>query len=322
MSILSLRPGLFRLILATLVVLSHMTPFEIGRPAVFAFFVLSGYWVTRMYAEKYQPHGGVGVFYLSRFLRIWLPFCAAYMLALLANSMFSEIRPAFLLWGLPLFGIASTGRDVLGTSWSLDIEMQFYLAVPLLLLVLGMQLRTGTLAIGVALLCVLGWFLQLRYGLWTFLSYLPAFVVGALIWSRDYIPSHKMALGGVVLFLVVGIVVWTIPETHPLLRRDIESPIHEDWFGMVWVACLIPFIAHNVRQMSGHWDMHFGNYSYALYITHWPVIALMRETMNPLSIAERLFILSLVMVVSVTFYALIDRTLERIRAQILRGLIA
>ena len=45
-------PGLLRLTLALFVVVSHLTRYEIGRPAVFVFFMLSGYWVMKMYAEK------------------------------------------------------------------------------------------------------------------------------------------------------------------------------------------------------------------------------------------------------------------------------
>ena len=57
----SFGPGQFRVILAILLVFSHMSYVEIGRPAVFVFFMLSGYWVLRMYEEKCRPAASVGV---------------------------------------------------------------------------------------------------------------------------------------------------------------------------------------------------------------------------------------------------------------------
>lgn len=48
-------PGQFRIFLAALVVLSHLSSLGIGRPAVFTFFMLSGYWVLRMYEENIAP---------------------------------------------------------------------------------------------------------------------------------------------------------------------------------------------------------------------------------------------------------------------------
>ena len=53
-------PGFFRLFLAAAVVVSHLSNLEIGRPAVFAFFALSGFWVMRMYDEKYAASGDAG----------------------------------------------------------------------------------------------------------------------------------------------------------------------------------------------------------------------------------------------------------------------
>ena len=47
-------PGFFRLILATLVFLHHTSSIALGEMAVIVFFVLSGYWIAKMYREKYS----------------------------------------------------------------------------------------------------------------------------------------------------------------------------------------------------------------------------------------------------------------------------
>lgn len=319
-----LGPGQFRVVLAILVVLSHMSDFEIGRPAVFIFFMLSGYWVLRMYEQKYCPAASIWVFYLSRFMRIWLTFATAFLATFLLFALTPLAKPAEMLWGLPLLGIATTKRDVLGTSWSLDLELQFYLLVPVISLVMAWigqsRARLIFLAIGVAGLTTLGWFLQLSVGLWTLMSYLPAFIVGALIWHWRLRGTGHSAAISVIAFLAVGALVATIPYLRPLLSRAIDGPFHEDWFGMAWVMLLVPFVIWNLGQKSGPLDMHLGNYSYALYITHWPIIAFMRAALRPVTLPEALLILVVIAVVSVAFYLIVDRGWESVRRKLIHRL--
>ena len=297
---------------------------EIGRPAVFAFFMLSGYWVLRMYEQKYRLNAPILVFYLSRFMRIWPAFGTAFVIAFLLFAVVSDPKPMTMLGGLPLLGIATTKRGALGTSWSLDIELQFYLLVPALSLALTwMQHARGRLVVFVligAILTVLGWYLQVILGLWSVLSYLPPFMIGALIWHLQVRHSKRQALLSVLLFLCVGIAVALVPYLRPLLLRDVAGPFNEDWFGMVWIALLTPFVVWNVQQKSSRFDMHLGNYSYALYIIHWPVIALLHPFMQPLSLTDRGLIILTILVVSVIFYATVDRGWENLRRGTIRRL--
>jgi peptidoglycan/LPS O-acetylase OafA/YrhL len=111
-----------------------------------------------------------------------------------------------------------------------------------------------------------------------------------------------------------------IPYLRPLLSREIEGPFHEDWFGMAWVTLLVPFVIWNLGQKSGPLDMHLGNYSYALYITHWPIIALMRAVLRPVTLPEALLILVMIAVVSVVFYLTVDRGWESARRKLISRL--
>lgn len=312
-------PGKFRVLLAVLVVFSHLSFVEIGRPAVFVFFMLSGYWVLRMYQQKYLSTGSVWIFYLSRMMRIWLPFATAFMLAFMAFMLLSDAKPTEMLFGLPLLGIASTKLDVLGTAWSLDIELQFYLLLPLLSLYFAWIGHAFGRLVGLILisagLTVIGWYLQLYLGLWSVFSYLPPFVIGALVWQLRSRPSGWLALVSVGLFVAVGLLVALTPYLQPLLLREVDGPFNEDWFGMAWIMTLTPFVIWNVQQKSGAFDVHLGNYSYALYITHWPVIALMRPALEPVSMIDRGVILLVITAISLLFYVTIDRGWEHLRRQ-------
>jgi len=312
------QPGFLRVALASAVVASHLSNFEIGRPAVFAFFALSGFWVMRMYDEKYATAGGASVFFLSRLLRIWLPFAAAYLGFILVKAIVFGEFDVRQLGSLGILGIATTGNDVLGVSWSLDIELQFYLLVPVLWTLLKAMDRGGQpagwlIAAGVVPLTILGWWLGLAHGVWTVLAYLPGFLAGLLIWHSGWRPGRGAAFASVGIFLGAGFLAWTLPETRAFLEKDTPSLLHEDWFGMTWAALLIPYIAFNVRQRSDRLDQHLGNFSYALYVTHWPVIWIVRQSVDSFGTVEKVMALAAVAIVSIVFYILVDRNAERLR---------
>src|ERR1700744_3480377 len=67
-----LKPGLTRFILALLVVLYHVSRYAfLGRFAVCSFFILSGYWITLMFNNKYLKKAKpLKVFYTSRLWRL------------------------------------------------------------------------------------------------------------------------------------------------------------------------------------------------------------------------------------------------------------
>ena len=79
---------------------AHLSSFGIGRPAVFVFFMLSGYWVMRAFAADPRRPGAVRRFYLSRALRVWPAFAAAFLAAFALYQVLpprgAEVGPGFL----------------------------------------------------------------------------------------------------------------------------------------------------------------------------------------------------------------------------------
>ena len=128
---LGFGPGAFRLSLALLVFVSHVSRYNVGRAAVILFFMLSGYWVTRLYRQRGEQ-SSVG-YLRDRLLRVW-PLLAVTALAIaLAFTLAGTRHPGSLWSTLALLGLATRHGDVIGVAWSLDIELQFYVALPLVL---------------------------------------------------------------------------------------------------------------------------------------------------------------------------------------------
>ena len=282
--------------------------------------MLSGYLVPRMYQQKYLPAVPKWVFYVSRLLRVWLPFVVAFLIVFGIHQIFADPQPVDVLWGLSLLGLASTHKDVLGTAWSLDIEIQFYLLVPVLWAALGYCSRKGAIGWGLWILAgltILGWYLQIAHEVRTVLSYLPPFVVGMLIWFKKPKVATAKAMASIAIFLFAGVIVLLSSYLRPFLIYKTPAPFELDWFGMAWVMLLIPFVIWNLQQRSSGCDMHLGNFSYALYITHWPVIAFMKMFTEASDFQNKLVVLVVILAVAVVFYVGVDRPCENLRRKLI-----
>lgn len=314
-----LGPGAFRLILAGFVVISHLSKWNVGEPAVFVFFTLSGYWVSRMYLRKYSRHDHpIRNFYLSRFLRVWPTYAAAVTLSILMIGWLSgEVRHE--LWaGLLLFGVASHGLDALNVSWALDIELQFYLLLPFFVLLCRRE-HAGWLFMGSVVAAIAGWSLYAATGVKILLCYLPMFFAGVLIAVRDISFTPRITAWMTLLFLVVIGIFFANDVLRAFFTKTVQSPFNEEWMTMALMLLLLPFIAHNVRQKSGWLDAHLGNLSYSVYLVHFPLIAIVTKLLGRgMELEEKPIFLLVLMVVSVFFYIAFDRHFEAFRRRVMR----
>lgn len=149
-----MNPGLFRLLLAFVVVIHHSFPLRLGAWAVGMFFVLSGYWISRMWRSKYsQTASPYRTFLISRWWRIAPLFVVVQTIAAVlvwpglmqaSDGVLADWR-----WWVTqptVIGSTQFGR-LLPPSWSLDVEMQFYLVAPAILAV-AMRVLSWQLAGG------------------------------------------------------------------------------------------------------------------------------------------------------------------------------
>lgn len=271
--------------------------------AVLLFFLLSGYWVTKLYYRMGASR--VGAFYASRFLRIALLYWLCFGLA--ALTLNKTIDPLDLI----LFGVASRSSDPLGVTWSLDVELQFYLALPLLLAV-GAKLPAWAATALVAGLTLTGVALVASTGIVTVFQYLPAFAIGIGISLVNWNPERKTAYASLAAFAALSLAFVAIPQTRIMLDSSLPNPIDHDLFAFIWMLPLIPYVAHSLAATSGEGDRHLGNLSYPLYLVHYPIIQLSNQALGP-GLQAKIAALACSMVVALLLYWFFDRWTDRYR---------
>lgn len=126
--------GTYRLILASLVALSHfglvINRFNPGQWSVLSFYVLSGFLMEHQFC-KLSTTGKPITFYVDRLLRVFPVYAAVllFVVFLAHPTWWILLINASLI---PLNYSYFTGVPVMvGPAWSLACEAQFYLLVPL-----------------------------------------------------------------------------------------------------------------------------------------------------------------------------------------------
>lgn len=274
-------PGFLRFVLATLVVINHSTPLRLGTFAVYVFFILSGYWIARMWDSKYsrtrQPYW---TFIVSRWWRLAPVFFSCLLLAAISDTLLNQNVHGYvtsLSWWvrqLPIIGSASPGR-ILYPSWSIDIEMRFYVMAPLLIILSN---HWNAAACWVLFACSTVFYIVVQqhggsenmgYG-WLYLSF---FTAGVLLHRTGWVANRRLAWGALIFVFVIMALTLSYPPTRSLLwiigSLNFNVSLQKNnLYAMIAALLMIPFVSWNVRQKSGGIDREIGNFSYPLYLFH------------------------------------------------------
>lgn len=116
-----------------------------GNTGVKIFFVLSGFLITRLLLEERHRTGHISIrrFYVRRAWRILPPY--VFFLAAIAATGWYEVSRREWIASATLTLNFVQHNSVLGHTWSLSVEEQFYVGFPLVLAGLGLR-RTAVLA--------------------------------------------------------------------------------------------------------------------------------------------------------------------------------
>nr|MBD8133912.1 acyltransferase [Pantoea agglomerans] len=145
--------GTYRLILALAVLLSHagvtINGFNQGVAAVISFLLISGMVITGMINKRFEGKDSILRFYADRALRIYPQYLFYVFISLLCgafilNEHYGLTRILVNALNLPLnfFVNINTNFLMILPSWSLALELQFYILIPWLIFYKKMKLAT------------------------------------------------------------------------------------------------------------------------------------------------------------------------------------
>lgn len=263
----------------------------LGHEAVIGFFVLSGVLVAgRLVARPPATAADYGAYLLDRLTRIWVVALPALLLsavvALLAQRLLGGFHTGAGTRCAP--GVADLLANLLflhkvfvptlcsnGPYWSIQNEIWYYLALPALWLSLTAA-AAWLRCIAVAALLAAASVLLLRepFGPYSTLAYFPIWLAGALVATgwRCRLPP---ALCGALLLMAL-LVARAATGWHFLLK---------DY--LVGLALLALLLALRDARLPAWWragglarlGRRLAGFSYSLYLTHAPVIYLIRTVL-------------------------------------------
>jgi peptidoglycan/LPS O-acetylase OafA/YrhL len=272
---------------------------SIGAAGLTLFFVLSGFLITYLLLAEQDDRQKIDVphFYLRRILRIWplyflvvgisqflIPFTGLFGL----DSIYSVNTPDF--WKASLyyllflpnlaFILVSPVNPMLGHTWSIGAEEQFYLLWPLVLTI-GRRHLPAILCVIIVVGCLSWWVhvpgLSAAIG-WSRMGYFG--IGGLMAYFRARQPGIARKFSGRILQMLV-----------PLLSI-IAFPVEED-LGFGWISAMLFGIIILQASQPGTimsklrhpWLRYLGRISYGMYIFHVLVIILIVKTGTALGLA-------------------------------------
>lgn len=351
----SFRPDIqgLRAIAVLAVMLFHFNPVWLpgGFVGVDIFLVISGYLITSiLLAKKAQPDyrlsSTLRYFYISRIKRIAPAyFTMLVLVSLMAAVLFLPQDLATYKKGLnqaawfnsnhyfagfgDYFAPANHEQPLLHT-WSLAVEIQFYLLAPFLVLLLPTRalkwllaiLLVGLTAMAEYRMRVLGIQQATYYGLF---ARLPEFFAGALValfmrTSGNWAPKPWHSYLGLALVLVAA-------TAQPLLG---PFPGLAALLPVLGAVLLLQRPVQGVAEqlLASTPMVWLGQLSYSLYLWHWPVLALLRyyTGAQALDISSSLLFITLTFLLATLSYYWVETPLRvrhtRLKQTLAYGLLA
>lgn len=304
-----------------------------GGFGVYLFFALSGFLLFRPFAKR-DVGGGAAIdvrrYALNRAVRI-LPLYYAAVVIMLVVTAHGGTVGQWLTFGLfaENFHDAVYVNQVDGVVWSLVVEVQFYVLLPLI--ALGVQAVARGSARRAALVLIaagaaseaLRWVL-IHHGLdnsnqWrhafptSFVWFVPGMVLAVITVRRDAWPRRLSGavLGSSTAWLAAAVAAWLLV----FWNYNWDAAVLGACFLTVG-ACVLPLRAgRGVRALEWRGLAAVGVASYSLYMWHQPIVQRLPQLhWLPRSFwPEALFAVPLCLAIAAASYLLVERPFLRLR---------
>jgi len=283
--------GIFRTFLALLVVVCHLSGGfgqYAGPVAVFSFYTLSGYLITRVVCRTYSNGmTGLGAFAVNRFLRLYPSYWVVALVSLATVLAFPRLAIALnydlrlprtkfdMLAQVTIIGLHKvtylSHSRLVPTAWSLNIELIYYALIALLL---GRQrwVALGWWVVSIGMMTVMVAHNDVKsvyFSIWgPSLCFATGSVVHHFLTPRKEFTGWSAALRALPFALVFVIAFvwdagWELPELALLLAG-------------------IPTTVFAIYVLQARWkskslqkiDEVMADVSYPIFLSHWPLAVL------------------------------------------------
>jgi peptidoglycan/LPS O-acetylase OafA/YrhL len=331
------------------VIAYHVWPetFTGGFAGVDVFFVVSGFLVGGALIRQARDSGRLDLLdFSARRLRRLMPASLASVVGILGVSAIAFSTLSLLWWEIP-WRAPSLVKDAIASAvgvpnvwfiaqarayddasdspfthfWSLGVEVQFYILMPALALLMAWALRKSA-RLG-ALVGVAVFLLFMAGMLWVTdawpdslffhpVARLWEFWVGVMValWGTHLRMSRfaRHAVGGAA-WLLLGVLLWTATAT--------DWPNWETLAPVTATALIIMAAASDApyaRVVNSRPVQVLGDASYSAYLVHWPVIVLGAALLDrPLRALDAVWVLALTAVLTAALYRGIELPVRRVR---------
>jgi peptidoglycan/LPS O-acetylase OafA/YrhL len=254
----------------------------LGNAGVIIFFVHTSLVLMRS-LERTEARGLRGWvrardFYIRRAFRIY-PLAITTVLAVIAfhlpgtgDSILNSPAPREIVANLLLVQNLVGARSVMGPLWSLPHEIEMYVALPILFVLVrcaGWRRLIVFVVTAVVLAVVYLLISNLVQGIWrlSVFHYVPCFVAGVVAFRacqllRPRLPAWIWPV--IVLSVVIG---------NALIPRHGEASLYSrNWLVALIVAGFIPIVAELRPSLFTSTAHQIAKYSYGIYLSHVPVL--------------------------------------------------
>ncbi len=297
---------------------------HLGFYGVHLFFVISGF-VLGMPFCKHTLAGGtpvnLGKYFLRRLTRLEPPYVISMLIffaamPLFGKSSWSELWPHLLASLGYIHNIVyGCGSLINNNAWSLEIEVQFYLLVPLIAgtLWLPPAVRRSLCAVAITFFSLNDLWLPDGFPL-TILQFAQYFLTGILLcdlWTTGWRNLPRTSLADLPGAAAVASFIW-VNIAHPGLTADMANP----WLMAVLFYSAIRGRLHS-RLLTWGLIPVIGGMCYSIYLVHARVIAMVihgalaKLPLFGTFVADYVTVFSisvpLVLIVSAVFFLLIEK---------------
>jgi peptidoglycan/LPS O-acetylase OafA/YrhL len=302
-----------------------------GHYGVQFFFIISGFILALPFASHriiQTPKVKLSAYYLRRLTRLEPPYLLSLILlcALLVLRRGEELRtllPHLAAGSVYLHNIIyGYGNRLNSVAWSLEVEVQFYLLVPLLTLLFAMrsrlQRRSAIIGLGLAAIIFQRLFVRISDAALSLslLNFLQFFLIGFLL-ADLYLCEWRKNTTRHWAWDVVAVIGCA---SLPLI-----------WSHSVSISFLFPVVAFLLycaafrgvlayRLLGNRWLVTIGGMCYTIYLLHYPIITFtfarskslaLTSTFDINLLAQFLVIAPVVLGISAIFFLLVEKPCMR-----------